>query len=137
MARPDDQHPAAGVRRQPAGSLSQHLGDGDGVTDDLLLAAGSGDRGAFAAFYDNTASATFGFLRSMLGESAGAERAAERVYLKMWHAAPGFTPTGRSATSLLMFTARRELVGRLRDIVSQHPAPSSDRDETPPRRDTR
>lgn len=87
--------------------------------DALLVAAGHGDLPAFATFYDQTAAAVFGLLRGVLGESVGAERATERVYLQLWRTAPRFDPSRRSAYALLLSTARRELVARVRDAVAQ------------------
>lgn len=92
---------------------SEHL------TDGLLLAAGRGDLVAYADFYDKTASAVFRALRGMLGEPDRAERATERVYLRLWSTAPRFDPTGMSAWSLLMLIARRELVVPLCETLTQ------------------
>lgn len=86
------------------------------VVDALLAAAGRGDHGALAEFYDVTASTVFGFFVGLLGHGETAERATEDVYLRMWRLAPTFDADGGSAFSLLMRTARRELVGRLPNI---------------------
>lgn len=114
MARRGDQLPGRRRRRPLVEPSDRHLNGN--VTDDLLVAAGRGDLDAYAAFYDQTAPVIFGLLRGGLGECDGAERATERVYLRLWRTAARFDPTGRSAYALLLCTARRELIGRLRDL---------------------
>lgn len=121
MPRHGDQHPAAVQRRpplEPRSSLSP------AVADDLLSAAGQGDVGALGAFFDQTAPAVFGLLRTALGGTALAEEAAERVYLRLWRTSPGFDPAGGSAYSLLLRAARRELVDGISTLVSHNRAPS-------------
>lgn len=111
-----------------------HLG-GHG-TDDLLVAAGHGDLQALAAFYDETAPAVFGLLHSVLGHPTLAEQATRRVYLQLWRTAAAFEPTTRSAYSLLLRTTRRELIGRIHEIVTQNLAASGiDEDSDQARRD--
>jgi Sigma-70 region 2. len=129
MPRSGDHPSAADGRRPPIGPSDQQLSRD--YTDDLLVAAGRGDLPAFATFYDQTVATVFGLLRSVLGESVGAERATERVYLQLWRAAPRFDPTGRSAYSLLLSTARRELVVRVRDAVAQNQAAIRPHEEAP------
>lgn len=90
--------------------------------DDLLIAAGRGDRDAFAVFYDRTAAAVFGLLRSVLLDDAATESATRRVYLHLWRNAARFDPAGRSAYSLLLAIARRELTGRVWELVTPAPA---------------
>ncbi|MGH3804021.1 MAG: sigma factor [Pseudonocardiaceae bacterium] len=108
------------VGRSPqAESWNPHAG-GDS-NDDLLLAAGRGDVGACADFYDRTASVVFGMLRGALGDSAVAEEATSRVYVRLWRTAPRFNPTTRSASSMLMRVTRRELVGRICDVLAPYP----------------
>jgi len=79
------------------------------ITDDLLLTAGRGDLIAFADLYDQTVTAVYRLLRGVLGDSARAEPATERVYLQVWRMAPSHDPDRQSAYSVLMLTARREL----------------------------
>ncbi|MHA6622449.1 GAF domain-containing protein [Pseudonocardia sp. DLS-67] len=92
------------------------------MTDGLLLAAGRGDLRALAAFYDQTVPVVFGLLSGVLGEAAWAERATERVYLQLWRTAPQFDPTEGSAFSLLLRTARRELIGHVCELVIRSPS---------------
>ena len=110
-------HPAS--RRRPlVQPVCQHLDQG--ATDDLLVAAGRGDLGAFATFYDHTVAVVFGMLRAVLADPVGAERATERIYVHLWRNATRFDPAGKSAYSLLLFTTRRELTGRLHNLVIPH-----------------
>lgn len=113
----DQQHPARG-RRPLVEPVSHHLDRG--ATDDLLVAAGLGDLGAFATFYDRTAAVVFGLLHAVLGDRGAAEQATQRVYLQLWRGAARFDPSGRSAYALLLFTARRELTDRVHDLVTRN-----------------
>lgn len=119
MARHGDPQHGLPRRRPPLQPPGPDLA-GPG-TDDLLSAAGRGDLHALARFYDRTAPAVFGMMRGVLGESESAARATERIYLKLWRRAPEFDPTGGSAYALLLHTARRELPGRVRDLIGRRP----------------
>ena len=77
----------------------------------LLQAAGGGDMGAFAAFYERTASMVFGLLHHALGESAAAERATVRVYVRVWRSAPAFDPAVMTGGAFLMQVMHREFGG--------------------------
>jgi DNA-directed RNA polymerase specialized sigma24 family protein len=92
------------------------------VADELLSAAGQGDADALGAFYDRTVVVVFGLLRDVLGEPARAEQATLRVYLQLWRTAPRFDPKHGSAYSLLACTAGRELIGPLREALTQNRA---------------
>ena len=91
------------------------------------MAAGGGDLGAFAAFYDRAAPAVRGLLRSVL-DDAGAVRAPRRAYEHLWRHAPSFDPGAGSAYSPLMSVARRELMGPIHDLrrPAVEPAPRGD-----------
>jgi len=91
------------------------------ATDDLLVAAGRGDLGAFGAFYDQTALTVFGMLHTMMADPAGAEQATERVYLHLWRHAARFDPNGKSAYALLLCIARRELINHFHDLITHNP----------------
>lgn len=79
----------------------------------LLLLAGSGDRRAFAAFYDRTASRVFTFVRSQLVLAHEAEPATLNVYLRIWRSAPRFAPDREGAMQWALMQACIELPGRL------------------------
>lgn len=80
----------------------------------LLHAAGCGDADAFATLYDRTAPAVFGLLTRELGESAAAERAMVRIYVRVWRTAPAFDPAVVSGDTFLIEAVHRELGGRER-----------------------
>lgn len=90
----------------------------DSAVDALLCAAGQGDVRALGVFYDQTAPTVFGLLRGVLGDQAPALEATERVYLHLWRAAPRFDPHRGSARSLLLRTARRELIDRTCTLIT-------------------
>lgn len=108
---------ARGAPVEPTGAFPTSDVDG------LLIAAGRGDLGAFATFYDRTAAAVFGLLRGVLGDDdVVARRATTQVYLHLWRNAAGFDPAARSAYALLLLTARRELTTRMSDLAVPTPA---------------
>jgi RNA polymerase sigma-70 factor, ECF subfamily len=74
--------------------------------DELLQAAGRGDFDAFASFYDRTAPAVFNHLHHVLGDTAAAERATVRVYVRVWRTAPDFDPAMMSGASFLLRACR-------------------------------
>jgi Sigma-70 region 2 len=119
MPLPGDQQRPAPRALPPVERRGQEPG---ALTDGLLLAAGRGDLRALAAFYDQTAPVVFGMLRGVLGETEQAERATERVYLHLWRTAPRFDPGDGSAFSLLLRTARRELIGHVHGLAIRTPA---------------
>lgn len=77
--------------------------------NDLLAAAGLGDRLAFGAFYDSTVSMIFPLLHGGLGDTRRACEATERVYVRLWRSAPQFRDRNECAYGLLLAAARREL----------------------------
>lgn len=77
--------------------------------DDLLAAAGLGDRIAFGAFYDSTVSLVFPLLQGGLGDTRRACEATERIYVRMWRSAPRFRERSECAYGLLLAAARREI----------------------------
>ena len=78
----------------------------------------------------------FGPLQCALGEPARAAQATERVYRQLWRAAPHFDPATGDAYALLLRTARRELIGPLRELVTdgraEHHAVPVDRNDISP-----
>jgi RNA polymerase sigma-70 factor (ECF subfamily) len=88
--------------------MSPSLRDSAGP-DDLLTAAGRGDQAAFGAFYDRTVSFIFPLLRGGFGDTRRAGEATERIYLRLWRAAPRFRAGDECACGLLLAAARQEL----------------------------
>jgi RNA polymerase sigma-70 factor, ECF subfamily len=80
--------------------------------DALFQAAGRGDFDAFASFYDRTAPAVFNHLHHVLGDTAAAERATVRVYVRVWRTAHTFDPAVLAGGAFLILTIHRELDGR-------------------------
>ncbi len=77
--------------------------------DDLLIAAGQGDRDAFGAFYDRTIPLIYPLLRCGFADAGRAGEATERIYGGMWRAAPRFSAGEDCAYALLLAATRREL----------------------------
>lgn len=115
--RPGDPRRPAPTRRPPP-RVCTGIDEIEVAT--LLAAAGRGDLCALGALYDRTAPLVFGLLRAVLGAES-ADRAAERVYLRVWRDAPRFDPERDSACTLLLTAARRELVRPVHDAVVDRP----------------
>lgn len=84
--------------------------------DDLLAAAGRGDRDAFGAFYDQTVPLIYPLLHCGLGDTRRACEATERVYSGMWRVAPRFRPRDECAYGLLLAATRREITEANRSL---------------------
>ena len=69
--------------------------------------------------YERTASIVFGLLHHVLGESAAAERAMVRVYVRVWRSAPAFDPAVMTGGAFLMEVMHREFGGRQRRADAQ------------------
>ena len=120
MRLPGHRVPRPGSPRTPP-SIPPRGEPGGPAADALLAAAGRGDLRSLGTFYDRTAPLVFGLLCGGLADAAAAERATGRVYLQMWQAAPQFDPGRESARSLLLRTARRELVDRVGELTARRP----------------
>ena len=77
--------------------------------DDLLVAAGRGDRAAFGEFYDRTVALIYPLLHGGLGDTERACEATERVYASLWRGAPRFRPRRECAYGVLLAATRREI----------------------------
>lgn len=82
--------------------------------DELLARVGSGDREAFAALYDASASRVFGLVRRLVVDPAQAEEVTQDVYLEIWQTAPRFDPARGSALAWMFTLAHRRAVDRIR-----------------------
>jgi RNA polymerase sigma-70 factor (ECF subfamily) len=80
-----------------------------GSPDALLAAAGQGDERAFSAFFDLTIPLIFPLLHRGLGDRNRASDAAERIYVRVWRAAPRFRPERECAYARLLAATRLEL----------------------------
>ncbi|MEZ0577645.1 ECF RNA polymerase sigma factor SigK [Nocardioides sp. MH1] len=106
--------PLAGV---PAG------GDPDPAT--LLQQSARGDRAAFAALYDGTASRVHGLVLRVVRDPAQAEEVTQEAFLEIWRTASRFDPARGGALSWMMTIAHRKAVDRVRSAEA-----SSRRDTT-------
>jgi RNA polymerase sigma-70 factor (ECF subfamily) len=93
------------------------------TNEQRLVRVAQGDRAAFSALYDSTASRVFGLVRRLLVDSAQAEEVTQEVYLEIWQSASRFEATRGSAMSWMLTLAHRRAVDRIRSAQS-----SRDRD---------
>nr|WP_120491899.1 sigma-70 family RNA polymerase sigma factor [Corynebacterium lactis] len=84
------------------------------LLDELLLRVQSGDRQAFSALYDATASTILGLAVQVLRDRAQAEEITQEVFLELWQQAPSFDPAKGSAKSWISRLARLRAIDRLR-----------------------
>ena len=107
--------------------VNPDVGDALSGTDDSneqrLARVGQGDRAAFAALYDATASRVFGLVRRLLVDYAQAEEVTQEVFLEIWQSANRYEPSRGSAMSWMLTLAHRRAVDRIRSAQS-----SRDRD---------
>ncbi|WP_187683064.1 sigma-70 family RNA polymerase sigma factor [Nocardia wallacei] len=97
-------------------TAADRLGHGEArrSLEDLLAAAGDGDRDAFAMFYRQTGHRVRGLALSMLRNSATAEEIAQEVYLQVWSLAGRYDPRRSSPMGWLMMLTHRRVVDRVR-----------------------
>lgn len=108
--------------REPRSDMLGLVVDGSGAgapapaptPDELLARVGSGDREAFAALYDASASRVFGLVRRLVVDPAQAEEVTQDVYLEIWQTAPRFDPARGSALAWMFTLAHRRAVDRIR-----------------------
>ena len=109
------------------GMESDHLAE-DGTSgcadpDRLLTRVASGDRGAFAAFYDLLAPRVLGLITRLLRDPAQSEEVAQEVFLEIWQNAASFHADRGGAIGWSLTIAHRRAVDRVRASQS-----SRDRD---------
>ncbi|GLY42788.1 hypothetical protein Amsp01_088110 [Amycolatopsis sp. NBRC 101858] len=80
----------------------------------LLQRTGQGDTVAFAELYDRTAPAVYGLIRSVLPDVEEAEDVTFEVYVQAWRTASQYDPGRDDASCLLLATARRYVLDRIR-----------------------
>ncbi len=117
--------------------------------DRLLLAAGRGDRQAFAAVYDAVAGQVFGLVRRVVRDDAISEEVTQDVFLEVWRTAPRFDPDRGRATTWVLTMAHRRAIDRVRSeqahrdrteragIAARRPAYDATADEVEVRDDHR
>lgn len=100
----------------------------DGTGPDLsalLKRSALGDREAFAALYDATASRVFGLAVRVVRDRAQAEEVTQEVFLDLWRQSSRFDPARGSASSWILTIAHRKAVDRVRSAEA-----STRREET-------
>jgi RNA polymerase sigma-70 factor, ECF subfamily len=80
----------------------------------LLERTASGDREAFAKFYDATAAAAHGLALRVVGSRALAEEVTQEAYLALWRAAGRFNRNRGTAFSFLITIVHRRAVDSVR-----------------------
>jgi RNA polymerase sigma-70 factor, ECF subfamily len=96
----------------------------DVSSEDLLVRVAGGDREAFAALYDRTASRVFGLVKRLVRDHAQSEEVTQEVFLEIWQNAARYEGSRGSAMSWILTLTHRRAVDRIR--ASQA---SRDRDE--------
>jgi len=98
---------------------------------DLMASAGRGDEAAFRLLVERHQRLVYGTVLKMLGDPFEAEDAAQRVFLRVWQAAPRYRPEAKFTTWLLtivrhlVFNESRRL-SRLRSREARPFGPSAD-----------
>lgn len=78
--------------------------------EDLMLAAGRGDRRAFALLIERHQQTVFHFIQRFLAyDLHAAEDVAQDVFLSAWKSAPGYRPTAKVLTWLLRIATNAAL----------------------------
>ena len=86
----------------------------------LLERTASGDREAFAQFYDATAAAAHGLALRVVGNRALAEDVTQEAYLALWRVAGRFNRHRGSAFSFLITIVHRRAVDSVRATRAAH-----------------
>ena len=88
------------------------------TNEQRLMRVAQGDRAAFSALYDATASRVFGLVRRLLVDSAQAEEVTQEVYLEIWQTATRYETNRGSAMAWMLTLAHRRAVDRIRSSQS-------------------
>jgi RNA polymerase sigma-70 factor, ECF subfamily len=96
----------------------------DVSSEDLLVRVAAGEREAFAALYDRTASRVFGLVKRLVRDHAQSEEVTQEVFLEIWQHATHYEGSRGSAMSWILTLTHRRAVDRIRSSQA-----SRDRDE--------
>lgn len=91
-------------------------GDGAAVPtdDELLVRAATGDRDAFASFYDRLGGLVYGNVRRILQDPTRPSIVTKRVFAEVWQHAVRFDPAQGDAQTWVLSLAHRRAVEQLR-----------------------
>jgi len=93
--------------------------------ESLLFAIADGDSEAFAAFYERTRTAVYGFVLSICRDVHDAEDVTQQCYLRVLDAADRYRPQGKPMAWLLTIVKRLSL-SLLRERGKQSPTRETD-----------
>jgi RNA polymerase sigma-70 factor (ECF subfamily) len=82
--------------------------------EELLVAAGRGDEGAFAALYDRVAPAVYGLVRRVVKDPSMTEEVCQEVLVDAWRTAPRYDPGRAPARGWMLVLAHRRAVDVVR-----------------------
>lgn len=85
--------------------------------DELLVAAGRGDRIAFHGLYTRSSAHLFSVVRRSVWQRGEAEEVLQEVYLKIWRHAAGFDPIQSHALTWMSRIARNHAIDHLRRLA--------------------
>lgn len=84
-----------------------HSGRQDDITEQYIARIAAKDKEAFAALYEQTHTAVYGFALSILKNRQEAEDVLHDTYLRIWQSAGSYTPEGKPLAWI--FTITRNL----------------------------
>lgn len=84
------------------------------VEDALLQRAGTGDRRAFAEFYDLLAPRIYSRILSVLRDPAQSEEVVQEVFLELWQSAGNYRSSRGGAAGWALHRARERAIDRVR-----------------------
>jgi RNA polymerase sigma-70 factor (ECF subfamily) len=105
---------SATLARTPARSVDVRLLDADTASEDLLVAAATGDEAAFALLVDRIRPQALRVARGVVRDPAIAEEVAQEVLTEVWLKADRFDPDRGSVVGWVATLARRRGVDRVR-----------------------
>lgn len=101
-------------------------------SDAILLARiASGDKNAFAAFYDRHASRIYGLALKLLRESREADDVLQDIFWQVWTRADQFDPSRGTALAWLVLLARSRCLDALRRNARRRLSPLHDDHDEP------
>jgi RNA polymerase sigma-70 factor (ECF subfamily) len=106
--------PSATLARTPSRPVDVRLLDADTASEDLLVAAATGDEAAFALLVDRIRPQALRVARGVVRDPAIAEEVAQEVLTEVWLKADRFDPDRGSVVGWVATLARRRGVDRVR-----------------------